>query len=133
MSQKRSTAQIDRLMDAIEMIQDDRRERALYVLRGLIQEDKDFEEAWLWMSVAVDNIDQSVLCLDNVLRINPHNARAAGALYRLRESDILNENRRANLHFYRDLSLSGLWFLIMFLIFASLYTFSVVPMSAWAS
>ena len=56
------------------------RDEARALLRDLISEDSDFEEAWLWLSVAVELLDQSSLCLDNVLRVNPENLQAAGAL-----------------------------------------------------
>lgn len=118
------TSRIDRLLDAIELIESDRRDSACDVLRQLIREDGDFEDAWLWMSVAVDSLDQSTLCLDNVLRINPSNLHAAGALYRLRESEMLMEHKRASLRMWRDLSFSMLWFLIIFLSFAVMFAYA---------
>ena len=118
------TSRIERLLDAIELIESDRRDKACDVLRQLIREDADFEDAWLWMSVAVDSLDQSTLCLDNVLRINPSNLHAAGALYRLRESEMLMEHKRASLRMWRDLSFSLLWFLIIFLSFAVLFAYA---------
>ncbi|MEL7235027.1 MAG: hypothetical protein AAGK74_11045, partial [Chloroflexota bacterium] len=56
---EQSTHRIDRLLDAIDLIKEDRREEARVLLRQLINEDGNFEDAWLWMSVAVDSIDQS--------------------------------------------------------------------------
>ncbi|MFW5709255.1 MAG: hypothetical protein ACOCX5_03440, partial [Chloroflexota bacterium] len=53
------------------------------------------------------------VCLDNVLRVNPKNAQAADALYRLRESEIMMEKRRAKLRFYRDISLASMWVLVI--------------------
>src|SRR5215475_3580624 len=94
---------IDRLLDAIELVKADRRAEARHLLRGLIGEDNDFEDAWLWMSVAVDSLDQSSICLDNVLRINTKNVEAAGALYRIRIPEMAMERRRARLRLYRDL------------------------------
>ncbi|MCU0497695.1 MAG: hypothetical protein MUF87_10120 [Anaerolineae bacterium] len=114
---------IDRLLDAIELIKLDRREEARSLLRQLIQEDGDFEDAWLWMSVAVDSIDQSSVCLDNVLRVNPRNTHAAGALYRLRESEMQMEQRRNRYRFYRDLAFIALWLLIFGVLFAVMSTY----------
>jgi hypothetical protein len=105
-------ARIDRLLDAIELVKADRREEARTLLRALISEDGNFEDAWLWMSVAVDSLDQSTLCLDNVLRVNPGNLEAAAALYRLRESHLLVERKRASLRAVRDTAL-----LIMYTMF----------------
>jgi hypothetical protein len=117
---------VDRLLDAIELVKADQREDARRLLRELIQEDGNFEDAWLWMSVAVDNLDQSTLCLDNVLRVNPNNDEAAGALYRLRESHILLEQRRARLKAVRDASLLLMWLLILAVLFGVLLTYLVI-------
>ncbi len=118
-----SADRIDRLLDAIELIKFDQREEALHLLRGLIREDSDFEEAWMWMSVAVDSLDQSSLCLDNVLRINPDNVQAAGALHRIREPELKHEQRRARLSRYRDLAWIGMWLLTLFLLFNMLFAY----------
>lgn len=123
MSDGDAAARIDRLMDAIDLIKADRREEARQLLRDLIREDGDFEDAWLWMSVAVDSLDQSSVCLDNVLRINRTNTGAAGALYRLRYSQIEAAKAGARLRFWRDVSTTGFWVLVMGLLFAFLCNF----------
>jgi len=118
------TAHIDRLLDAIDLIKDNQREEARRLLRQLIQEDNNFEDAWLWMSVAVDSLDQSSLCLDNALRINPANSEAAGALYRIRKPEIMEERRRARIRFYRDISFALMWLLVLILLYALLFTYT---------
>ena len=123
MSDSEAGNPIDRLMDAIELIKADRREEARDVLRTLIRENSDFEDAWLWMSVAVDSLDQSSVCLDNVLRVNPANSGAAGALYRLRYSEIEAAKAATRLRFWRDVSVSGFWALVIGLLFAFLCNF----------
>jgi hypothetical protein len=116
---------IDRLLDAIELVEADRRAEARDVLRELIREDGDFEYAWLWMSVAVDNIDQSSVCLDNVLRVNPANHQAAGALQRLRAPEYEMHQRRSRTAFYRDASFLLLWgFIVLMLFFMTTLVFS---------
>jgi hypothetical protein len=105
-------ARIDRLLDAIELVKANRRAEARHLLRDLIHDNTNFEDAWLWMSVAVDSLDQSSICLDNVLRINPQNAEAARALYRISIPEIQMLKRRNRLRFYRDLALTTLWALI---------------------
>lgn len=122
MDQDARAARIERLIDAIELVKSDQREAALPILRGLIGEDGDFEEAWLWMSVAVDNMDQSIVCLDNVLRINPQNVNATTALYRLRKAEIISETRQAKLRSTRDTALIAFWMLFMGLLFAMFMT-----------
>src|SRR6185436_12316762 len=112
MTDQEATAErIDRLMDAIELVKEDRREEAVQMLRVLIGEDNNFEDAWLWMSVAVDSLDQSSICLDNVLRVNPQNSEAASALHRIRGPEMLFERQRGRLRFYRDLALGAMWVL----------------------
>lgn len=98
----RTPDQIERLLDAIELVKDDRRKEAFTILHGLINEDSDFEDAWLWMSLAVDSFDQSTICLDHVLRVNPQNMVAASALYRLREDDMRFEKQRDRYRAIRD-------------------------------
>jgi hypothetical protein len=114
--------QIDSLLDAIELVKTDRREEARVLLRELIQQDSDFEGAWLWMSVAVDSLDQSSVCLDNVLRVNPENMPAAGALYRLREAEILMEKRRERLQSIHRVLQVIFWAMILGLLFAMMIT-----------
>jgi hypothetical protein len=98
----RTPEQIERLLDAIELVKADRRAEAFVILRGLINEDSTFEDAWMWMSLAVDSFDQSAICLDHVLRVNPQNMAAAGALYRLRETDMRFDKVRDRYRAIRD-------------------------------
>lgn len=107
---------VDRLLDAVELIKTGERDAALDVLRALIREDNDFEDAWMWMSVAVETLDQSSVCLDNVLRVNPHNQAAAGALHRIRQPEMRLQQQRARLRFYRDLFLGSTWLLTLLLL-----------------
>ena len=114
MTDQASADRIERLLDAIELIKNNEAQQARDLLRSIIQEDSNFEDAWLWMSVVVDVLDQSIVCLDNVLRINPDNWQAAGALHRLRESELLMQKRRSQLRFYRDLSYFGMMILVIY-------------------
>jgi len=117
-----SASRVDRLLDAIDLVKANRREEARQLLRELIREDNDFEDAWLWMSVAVDSLDQSSICLDNVLRVNPRNYEAAGALYRIRVPEIRRERRRSRLRMYRDLAAALLWLIILSSLFGAMFT-----------
>ncbi|GAB4311741.1 MAG: hypothetical protein Kow00117_04850 [Phototrophicales bacterium] len=121
MSQNKS--RIDRLLDAIELIKIKQLDEARQLLRELIREDNNFEDAWLWMAVTVDSIDQSSLCLDNVLRINPHNTIAAGALYRLKETEMLIEKQRHKLRAIRDTALGAMWILTLILLNMMFFSF----------
>lgn len=108
-------ARVDRLLDAIELIKAERRAEARALLRDIINEDADFEAAWLWMAVTVDSLDQSAVCLDNALRVNPRNAGAASALVRIRAPEIAQARQRNQLRFYRDLALGLMWLLAILL------------------
>ncbi len=119
------TSRVDKLLDAIELIKVDRRDEALQLLRELVHEYNDFEEAWLWMSVVVESLDLSSLCLDNVLRVNPNNTFAAAALYRLREQEMGVQNRRNRYSMYRDMAFLGMWILIMLLLYSMLFAYFV--------
>jgi hypothetical protein len=120
MTDTEASARIDRLLDAIDLVKFDRRREACDILRELIRENNDFEDAWLWMAVAVDAVDKSEICLDNVLRINPRNTQAAGALYRLRETEMLMQQKGSRLRVGRDLSLGLMWLLVIVLLYAVL-------------
>ncbi len=124
-----ATHRIDRLLDAIDMVKDDQREEARALLRELIGEDSNFEDAWLWMSVAVDSLDQSSVCLDNVLRVNPYNHYAAGALYRIREPEIKMQRVRSRLLFVRDSAYTLMWVIIAGIIIAVMFLYTTLPLS----
>lgn len=104
-------ARVDKLLDAIELVKADQRDKARTLLREIISEDSNFEDAWLWMAVTVDSLDQSAVCLDNALRVNPRNADAAGALVRIRAPEIAQAQQRNQLRFYRDLVVGLMWLL----------------------
>ncbi len=42
--------------------------------------DQDNETAWLWLSAVVDSLSERRRCLENVLRISPHNTHARAGL-----------------------------------------------------
>ena len=123
MASAEADSRIDRLMDAVELVKSDHRREAINILRELIREDNDFEDAWLWMSVAVESLDQSSLCLDNVLRVNPGNFNAASALHRIRSPEMEMEKRRGRIRIYRDLAFGMLWLLVVVLLYTLLFTF----------
>lgn len=119
-----SSNKIDRLLDAIELVKADKRHEAMPLLRQLIQDDSDFEDAWLWMSVAVENIDQTIICLDNVLRINPKNINAASALLRLRQAEAEAERVQMRLRQLRDWTFTAFWTLVVIIMIAVLLAYT---------
>ena len=75
------------------------------------------------MSVAVDSLDQSSICLDNVLRINPKNIEAAGALYRIRIPEMEMEQAAFAAALVQAISrLTAMWFVIAVLLIAAFAT-----------
>jgi hypothetical protein len=118
------TERIDRLLDAIDLIRENRLREAQGILRELIREDNDFEDAWLWMSVTVETLDQSSLCLDNALRVNPGNIEAAGALHRIRIPELRLERQRSRLHFWRDMALIFMWIVILICMYGVFATYA---------
>lgn len=114
-------SRVERLLDAIDLVKEDRRDEARAILRELIRQDGDFAEAWLWMSVAVDSLDQAAISLENVLRVNPHHFEAAGALYHLRRRDVTMERRRTRLRLWRDAVTMLFWVLVMGILFVVVF------------
>ena len=62
-----------------------RREVARRLLMQVIEHDEQNEQAWLWLSGAVDDPADQQIALENVLAINPHNAAAQAGLAWLRD------------------------------------------------
>jgi hypothetical protein len=124
MSENGDAGRIDQLLDAIELLKANRRPEARDVLRRLIHEHNEFEDAWLWMSVAVDSLDESAVCLDNVLRVNPRNVEAASALARIRAPELKVQQERNRLRFYRDITQTVLWLLMLAVMFGAFFTFT---------
>lgn len=118
---------LDKLLDAVELVKLNQHDKANELLREIIREDSDFEYAWLWMSVTVESLDQSSVCLDNVLRVNPTNHYAAGALSRIREPERNMQRRRGRVQFYRDVAFFLMWGFIIVLLYVMLVTIVGAP------
>jgi hypothetical protein len=118
--------QVERLLDALELLKQDQRQEAMQILQALIGDNADFEDAWLWMSAAVDSPDQAAVCLENTLRINPANARAAQALMRLRADELEVSQRRDQLRFIRDLSVTLMWGIVVVSLCTASATFAAI-------
>jgi tetratricopeptide (TPR) repeat protein len=57
------------------------------LLEKVLAADERNEQAWLWLSGAVDSAEERQICLENVLAINPDNALAQNGLARLAQAD----------------------------------------------
>jgi len=82
---------VARLLAAgVDAVEDQRLEDARELLYQVIDLDERNEKAWLWLSGVVDGTDERIICLENVLAINPSHELARQGLRHL-----LAHNRRA--------------------------------------
>ncbi len=65
-----------------------RKTEARQLLEAVLDTDERNERAWLWLSGVVDSDEERIICLENVLSINPDNqpARKGLAILRARAS-----------------------------------------------
>jgi hypothetical protein len=73
------------LASGIAAVQEGRNADARRLLYQVIQQDSRNEAAWFWLSGAVENDEDRIICLENVLKINPDNEAAQRGLKTLRE------------------------------------------------
>lgn len=77
---------IDHLLhQGIQAARTGQKERARRLLMGVIERDEDNLPAWLWLSSVVKALDDRIVCLENVLAIDPAHAAARRGLDRLRK------------------------------------------------
>lgn len=78
-----SASQIDELLQSgITSLKSGDKQKAKALFLEVIDLDENNEKAWLWLSAVVERADQ-IICLENVLTINPNNERAKKGLARL--------------------------------------------------
>ncbi len=68
------------LYDGAVALRQGDKERALELLMLVVEADEENEAAWLWLSGAVDELDDQQIALENVLAINPGNTAAQQGL-----------------------------------------------------
>lgn len=62
------------------------RDKARELFMEIVEHDEENEQAWLWLSGAVDTDEDKCICLENVLTINPENQAARKGLEKLGNS-----------------------------------------------
>jgi hypothetical protein len=72
------------LQQAIDAAKAGRKEEAWRLLERVLDVDERNEQAWLWLSSVVDEDEDRIICLENVLTVNPRNAAARKGLAALR-------------------------------------------------
>jgi len=70
----------DILEQGIAALKAGQKAQARHLLEQVVQQDKDNETAWLWLSGAVDTDRDRIHCLCETLRINPNNQHARRGL-----------------------------------------------------
>jgi hypothetical protein len=70
----------DILEQGIAALKAGQKAEARHLLEQVVQQDKDNETAWLWLSGAVDTDSDRIHCLRETLRINPNNQHARRGL-----------------------------------------------------
>lgn len=71
------------LDQAIAALKAGRKTEARRLLESILATDRHNEQAWLWMSGVVDTDAERIICLENVLTLNPYNERARKGLEQL--------------------------------------------------
>jgi hypothetical protein len=82
MSQEELTDQIYK--EAIAAIRAGDKAAGREKLLKVIELDEFHEHAWMWLGATVDTDDERIICLENVLTINPQNEKARQVLDKLR-------------------------------------------------
>ncbi len=72
------------LQAGIDAVKRGQKRRARECLLNVIQADERNESAWLWLSAAVESLDDQITALENVVEINPKNQAALKGLEHLR-------------------------------------------------
>ena len=73
----------DHLQQAIEAIQAGDKQRGRELIAATLKQDRNNEQAWLWLTQTDISKDQKIKSLQNVLKINPNNEQAKTGLAQL--------------------------------------------------
>jgi len=66
-----------------------RKQEARQILMSVVEADEHNEQAWLWLSGVVDSLEDRLICVENVLAINPENATAQAGLRWLEQQGVV--------------------------------------------
>ena len=68
------------LQKGIEAAREGKRSEAHDLFQQVIEIDEKNEKGWFWLASVVETDEERIICLGNVLHINPNNERAKRAL-----------------------------------------------------
>ncbi len=74
--QENPTSHRQLLVDGVQALLAGRRKQAQQLLLQYVAQEENDEEAWLWLSGAVDDLDDIETALHNCLQVNSDNSRA---------------------------------------------------------
>ncbi|MCU0481291.1 MAG: hypothetical protein MUE54_08775 [Anaerolineae bacterium] len=81
-----SSANVDAMVrEAKRAIRAGNKSEAQTLLLKATELDQSNEQAWMWLSAVVETVEDQMICLENVLQINPSNADAKRGLELLRK------------------------------------------------
>jgi len=81
-----SSANVDAMVrEAKRAIRAGNKSEAQALLLKATELDQSNEQAWMWLSAVVETVEDQMICLENVLQINPSNADAKRGLDLLRK------------------------------------------------
>ncbi|MBI3243664.1 MAG: hypothetical protein HYZ49_15375 [Chloroflexi bacterium] len=76
-----SPVEIERLLqEGIASVKRGQKTRAAKLLMQVVNADENNEQAWFWLSMAVDKTEDKITALENTLALNPNNATAQANL-----------------------------------------------------
>ncbi len=75
----------DQIKQAVAALKAGRKAEARSLLEGIVEQDQHHEQAWFYLSAAVDSLEEQEICLENVLAVNPQNVKAQQGLASLRQ------------------------------------------------
>jgi tetratricopeptide (TPR) repeat protein len=78
----------EKLSNAVQLIKSGNKQAAQPILEEFVQENPNDENAWLWLYVCVDEVEDKKYCLQRALEINPDNQPAHNALRKLTDGPL---------------------------------------------
>jgi tetratricopeptide (TPR) repeat protein len=74
-----------------------KRDEARKLLLRVVEANERSEQAWLWLSGVVDSDDDRLICLENVLALNPENVQARSGVRFLQERGLTAASLEGNI------------------------------------
>jgi hypothetical protein len=79
------------VQQAVSAFKAGRKAEARSILEGVVEQNQNHEEAWLYLSGLVDSLEEQEICLENVLALNPNNQKAQQGLEAIRQKTAVQQ------------------------------------------